>query len=143
MPCIHLVIISSLLHTSIDRILLHIYINISTACDCRVEIMEFTNNDRLSYCKENLSYEKFKMVTTFLHEHPIFDSYCYIPLHLINFLSLVECDVQLPVPETQTELTGNTIRLTIAHNRKSSEKLSFSILQDKEIAHCIYSCFGL
>ena len=124
LPECHLVV------TSRPYIIAHLH----QYCDCRVEIMGFTSNGRLSYCKENLSHEKFKMVTTFLHEHPIFDSYCYIPLHLINFLSLVEYDVQLPVPETQTELTGNTIRFTIAHNkRKSSEKLSFSILQDKEI----------
>ena len=37
-------------------------------CDCRVEIMGFTENDCLSYFKESLSDEKFQMVTTFLQK---------------------------------------------------------------------------
>ena len=92
-------------------------------CDCRVEIMGFTNHGRLSYLKENLSVEKFQIVTEFLQKNLIIDSLYYIPLHLINFLSLVEYDTQLP--KTQTELIGNTIRLTIAWNKnKKSRKWS-------------------
>ena len=97
-------------------------------CDCRVEIMGFTENDRRSYFRENLSDEKFHMVTTFLQKNPIIDSFCYIPLHFINFLALVEYDVQLP--ETQTELTGKTIRLTVARNKiKCTKELSVSDLK--------------
>ena len=110
-------------------------------CNCRVEIMGFTENDRLSYLKENLSVEKFQIVTEFLQKNPIIDSFCYIPLHLINFLSLVKYDIQLP--KTQTELTGNTIRLTIARNkRKETGKLSVSVLQDKGIEKIIASIAG-
>ena len=113
-------------------------------CNCRVEIMGFTENDRLSYFKENLSNKKFQMVTKFLQKHPIIDSFCYIPLHLINFLSLVKYDMELP--ETQTELTGNTIRLTIARNKRkdanTSEKLSVSVLLDEKIDNIIASVAG-
>ena len=113
-------------------------------CNCRVEIMGFTENDRLSYFKENLSNKKFQMVTKFLQKHPIIDSFCYIPLHLINFLSLVKYDIELP--ETQTELTGNTIRLTIARNKRkdtnTSEKLSVSVLLDEKIDNIIASVAG-
>ena len=92
-------------------------------CDCRVEIMGFTNHGHLSYLKENLSVEKFQIVTEFLQKNLIIDSLYYIPLHLINFLSLIEYDTQLP--KTQTELIGNTIRLTIAWNKnKKSRKWS-------------------
>ena len=114
-------------------------------CNCRVEIMGFTKNDRVSYFKENLLDKEFQMVTKFLQKHPIIDSFCYIPLHLINFLSLVKYDIELP--KTQTELTGSTIRLTIARNKRKStyesEKLSISVLQDKEIDKIIASVAGL
>ena len=113
-------------------------------CDRRVEIMGFTKNDRLSNFKANLSEEKFQMVTTFLQKNPVIDSICYIPLHLINFLSLVEHDVQLP--ETQTELTGTIIRLTIACNKiksnNESDNLIVSVFQDKEIDKIIASIAG-
>ena len=113
-------------------------------CDCRVEIMGFTENDRLSYFKENLSEEKFQKVTTFLQKYPIIDSFCYIPLHLINFLYLVKYDI--PLPKTQTELTGNTVRLAIARNKRKYtnklEKLSVSVLQDSKIENIIASVAG-
>ena len=110
-------------------------------CDCRVEIMGFTKNDRLRHFEENLSYKEFQNVIEFLQKNPIIDSFCYIPLHLINFVSLVKYDIQLP--KTQTELTGNTIRLTIARNKKKeSGKLSVSVLQDKGIDKIIASIAG-
>ena len=112
-------------------------------CDCRVEIMGFTENNRLSYL-ESLPDEKFQIVTEFLQENPIIDSFCYNPLHFINFLALVEYDIELP--KTQTELTGNTIHLTIARNKRKdtneSEKLSVSVLQDSKIENIIASVAG-
>ena len=109
-------------------------------CDCRVEIIGFTESDRRSYFKESLPDEKFQMITKFLQENLVVDSFCYIPLHFINFLSLVEYDIELP--KTLTELTGSTIRLTVARNKRYTKKLSVSVLQDKEIDKIIAPVAG-
>ena len=111
--------------------------NLHQYCDCRVEIMGFTKADRLQYCNESLSSRKYQMAVKFLQNYPIIDSLCYIPLHLINFLSLVEYDVQLP--KTQTELIGNSVCLTIACNKRKSANVGVPILQDKEIDKIITS----
>ena len=83
-------------------------------CDCRVEIMGFTKDDRHEYFEKHLPSEKLNTVTDFLEKHLIIDSLCYIPLNLVSFLSLVEYDISLP--KTQTELTSYTVHLTVARN---------------------------
>ena len=85
-------------------------------CNSRVEIMGFTESDRDSYFKNNLSEKQFHQVTDFLQKNLIINSLCYIPVNLINFLSLVEHDK--PLPKTQTELTDRSIRFIIARNKK-------------------------
>ena len=113
-------------------------------CNCRVEIMGFTDNDRLEYFKKNLSPELFKFVIKFLQEHLIIDSLCYIPLNLMSFLTLVEHPNHQNkdwLPKTQTKLTEHTIRLTIAHNlAKKGIKVSATTgLQDEAIKRIIKS----
>ena len=101
-------------------------------CDCRVEIMGLTKDDRYSYFRQNLSSEKLNTVTYFLEKHLIIDSLCYIPLNLVNFLSLVKCDK--PLPKTQTELTRRTVRLTVARNIDTKRDSTF---EDREISNII------
>ena len=111
-------------------------------CTCRVEIMGFTNSDRLKYFKENLSSEQFIFVTEFLQEHLIIDSLCYIPLNLMSFLKLVENTKNKDeLPKTQTKLTEYTIRLTIARNKEKKKEIvaTNSSFQDKEIEKIIKS----
>ena len=113
-------------------------------CNCRVEIMGFTNNDRLKYFEENLSPELLKFVTKFLQKHLIIDSLCYIPLNLMSFLKLVEYpnyQNEDSLPKTQTKLTEHTIHLTILHNlaRKGKKVSTTTSLQDEEIKRIIIS----
>ena len=111
-------------------------------CDCRVEIMGFTDTDRHDYFKENLSPEQFSIVTEFLQEHLIIDSLCYIPLNLMSFLKLVEHTKNKDeLPKTQTKLTEHTVRLTIARNMEKKGKFvtATSSFQDKEINKIIKS----
>ena len=112
----------------------NITVHLHQYCDCRAEILGFTKDDRLSYFKKNLLPENFNKVTEFLQNNVFIDSLCYIPINLVNFLSLAEYnDIQLP--KTQTELTGNTIRLTIARNKSklTNKILDVSVFRDKEI----------
>ena len=107
-------------------------------CNCRVEIMGFTKASRHNYCKQNLSSEKkYQVAIEFFQKYPAIDSLCYTPLHLMNFLSLVEYDIQLP--KTQTELVGNAVCLTIACNTRKSVNINIPILQDEEIVKIITS----
>ena len=111
-------------------------------CNCRVEIMGFTNNDRLEYFRKNLSPELFIFVTGFLQEHLIIDSLCYILLNLMSFLKLVEyTNDKDELPKTQTQLTEYTIRLTIARNKEKKEEIvaTNSSLQNKKIEKVIKS----
>ena len=102
-------------------------------CDCRVEILGLTKVDRLNYFRENLSNEKFQVVTKFLQANTIIDRTFYTPLCLINFISLVKYNI--PFPKTLTELTGNTIRLIITLNKQKVMKdhLDVSISRDEEV----------
>ena len=109
-------------------------------CNCRVEIMGFTNNDRLEYFKKNLSSEQFIFVTEFLRNNLIIDSLCYIPLNLISFLNLVEHTMNKDeLPITQTKLTEYTVRLTIARNIGKKDKKIVRSFQHEEIEKIIKS----
>ena len=111
-------------------------------CNCRVEIMGFTDNDRLEYFEENLSSEQCIFVTKFLQEHLIIDSLCYIPLNLMSFLKLIEHTTNKDeLPKTQTKLTEHTVRLTIKRNVEKKENIvgTTSSLQGEEIEGIIKS----
>ena len=106
-------------------------------CDCRIEILGFSKGDRHSYLQESLSSEKFEVVTEIFQRSSIIDHLCFIPINLINFLSLVEYD-DVQLPKTQTELTACAIYLTIAHNKRKFTNESLHP-QDKEIDKIIAS----
>ena len=115
----------------------HITAHLHHYYDCRVEILGFTKAGHHNYCKENLSSKKYQVAIEFFQKYPIIDSLGYIPLRLINFLSPVQHDIQLP--RIQTELIANAICLTIACNARKSVKVNVSILQDEEIQKIITS----
>ena len=98
-----------------------------------MEILGLTKVDHLNYFRENLSNEKFQVVTKFLQANTIIDQTCYTPLCLINFIFLVKYNI--PFPKTLTELTGNTICLIIALNKQKVMKdyLDVSISLDEEV----------
>ena len=106
-------------------------------CDCKIEILGFAKDDRLCYLQENLSSETCKSVTEVIQNNSIIDNLCYIPINLMNFLSLVEYnDIQLP--KTQTELTASAIHLTIVHSKRKFTNESLHP-QDEEIDKIIAS----
>ena len=94
---------------------------------------------------EKIYQVKIKHCNQFLEKHLNVDSICYIPLSLVSFLSLVEHDAELP--KTQAELTGNTVRLTVTHNKdtkeQSIEARRISIFEDKDIDKSYETIFVL
>ena len=113
----------------------HITVYLHQYCNCRIEIMGFTKENRLSCLRDNLSRQELKAVNKFFKDNLVIDSLCYIPINLINFLSLVKYKEELP--KTQTELTERTIRLTIAKNiikkKKGVATKRIPDLKDEEI----------
>ena len=121
----------------------YITVHLHQYCDCRIEIVGFTKDDRHTYFRENLSSKKLAIVTNFLEKHFVIDSLCYIPLNLVSFLTLVEYyidDIE-KLPKTQTELTGYTVHHTVARNKDKEEKFmnarKTSVFKDREIEEII------
>ena len=96
--------------------------------DRRIEILGFSSEARLDYiCKTLNDVAEQKILQSYLEEHPIINSYCYIPLNMTILLHLFKEMKQLP--NNQTELYNNFICLTICHFlRKSSINLFMNLL---------------
>ena len=91
--------VSSCLHRLVDR---------------RVEIVGFTEEDRLDYIQsalENLD-ERIKALQCYLRSNPTINALCYIPLNMTILLCLVEDGIDR-LPKTQTEMYKNFIQMTI------------------------------
>ena len=82
--------------------------------DCRVEIVGFTEEDRLHYIKSALpdSYETVRDIQLFLRSNPTINALCYIPLNMTILLCLAENGIS-DLPKTQTEMYGKFIKMTI------------------------------
>ena len=121
----------------------YITVHLHQYCNCRIEIVGFTKDDRHTYFRENLSSKELAIVTNYLEKHFVIDSLCYIPLNLVSFLTLVEHDIDdtEKLPKTQTELTGYTVHLTVARNKDKEEKFMnashTSVFKDIEIEKII------
>ena len=90
---------SSSLHGSVDR---------------RVEIVGFTEEDRLDYIQaafENRD-EQVKAVQHYLQSNPTINALCYVPLNMTILLCLVEDGIDR-LPKTQTEMYKKFIEMTI------------------------------
>ena len=90
---------SSCLHGNLDR---------------RVEIVGFTEEDRLDYIQTALENcdEKVKGLQGYLHSNPTINALCYIPLNMTILLCLAEDGIHT-LPKTQTEMYKNFIQMTI------------------------------
>ena len=73
--------------------------------DCRVEILGFTEADRLEYIEHALqgNDNKIKEIKSYLESHSTINALCYIPLNMTILLSLFE--------ETSSSSQANTSRL--------------------------------
>ena len=102
-------------------------------CDCRVEIMGFTEDDRDNHLKNTfkLSLKKYRCAKEYLENHLVINSACYTPLNMKNFIDLVRYEERLP--ETQTELIMESINLTINKHRDKKKEKRIVSLQDPSI----------
>lgn len=82
--------------------------------NCRVEVVGFTEEDRLAYIKAAIpdSHEKIEALQLYLQSNPTINSLCYIPLNMTILLCLSIKDIK-NLPKTQTELYERFIDMTI------------------------------
>ena len=96
--------------------------------DCRVEVLGFTEEDRLDYIKHALegSLEKIEVLQSYLRSNTTINALCYIPLNMTILLCLYEDIVssqisalnidnikKIGLPTTQTEMYKNFILMAI------------------------------
>ena len=103
----------------------HMTPNLFNYCNCRIEIFGFAEEDRRRYLQQCLlPAEECGKVIEFFEQNPMIDSLCYIPLNMANFITLVFNKEMNSLPRTQTELTGEFIRIVITHYiKKAADKL--------------------
>ena len=111
---------SSILHESVDR---------------RVEIVGFTEEDRLDYIKTALEDhdEQVKTLQHYLQSNPTINALCYIPLNMTILLCLVEDGIDR-LPKTQTEMYKRFIETTIIRFIKKYENPD-TIINITELPH--------
>ena len=94
--------------------------------DCRVEIVGFTEEDRLDYIETALQgkNDKIKILKFYLQSNPTINALCYIPLNMTILLCLVENSTDA-LPKTQTDMYKQFINMTILRFvRKYSKKFA-------------------
>ena len=82
--------------------------------NCRVEVVGFTEEDRLAYIKAAIpdSHEKIEALQVYLQSNPTINALCYIPLNMTILLCLGIKDIK-NLPKTQTELYKRFIDMTV------------------------------
>ena len=89
--------------------------------DRRVEIVGFTEEDRLDYIQtalrsrvndEQVNDAQVTALQTYLQSNPTINALCYIPLNMTILLCLVEDGIDT-LPKTQTKMYKNFIQMTI------------------------------
>ena len=82
--------------------------------NCRVEVVGFTEEDRLEYIKAAIpdSQEKVEALQLYLKSNPTINALCYIPLNMTILLCLSIRGIKY-LPKTQTELYKNFIEMTV------------------------------
>ena len=88
--------------------------NLHSIVDCRVEVVGFTEEDRLDYIKTALqgNDDKVKALTLYLHSNPTINALCYIPLNMTILLCLGEGGTGR-LPKTQSDMYKKFIEMTI------------------------------
>ena len=111
---------SSTLHGSVDR---------------RVEIVGFTEEDRLNYIQTALEgkNEQVKALQHYLQSNPTINALCYIPLNMTILLCLAEDEIGT-LPKTQTEMYKKFIKMTIVRFFKRYKKHT-TVISITELPH--------
>ena len=103
--------------------------------DCRVEIVGFTEEDRLDYIQTALEGKDDQIIflQQYLYFNPTINALCYIPLNMTILLCLAE-DCIDSLPKTQTEMYRKFIEMTIRRFlKKTDQKNSANILSISEL----------
>ena len=105
--------------------------------DCRVEVLGFTEEDRLDYIQHALKGidDKIEALQFYLQSNSTINALCYVPLNMTILLCLfeeVECishsalnldnKEDIGLPNTQTEMYEKFILMTITRFIKKSDK---------------------
>ena len=111
---------SSKLHGSVDR---------------RVEIVGFTEEDRLDYVKTALKNcdEQVKALQHYLQSNPTINALCYIPLNMTILLCLIEGGIDR-LPKSQTEMYKKFIEMTIVRFIKKCKNCN-TIVNTAKLPH--------
>ena len=81
----------------------------------RVDILGFTEEQRKHYIEHSLNDQsQIKQLTTYLEQHVIISSLCYVPFNIVLLLFLYKQGV--PLPKNATQLYNIFICLTIRRN---------------------------
>ena len=81
----------------------------------RVDILGFTEEQRKHYIEHSLNDQsQIKQLTTYLEQHVIISSLCYVPFNIVLLLFLYKQGV--PLPDNATQLYNIFICLTIHQN---------------------------
>ena len=110
-------------------------VRLHNKADCRVEILGFTESNRLNYIEHALQGkdDKIEEVKLYLQSHSTINALCYIPLNMTILLSLFY--EQTPsqakassLPDTQTEMYEKFIKVTITRflQRVSKEDIAYA-----------------
>ena len=109
-------------------------------CDCRVEILGFTEEDRLKYIKQSLESNETEiaLLQDYLLQNPFINSLCYIPLNMTILICLfkeISGDRNYILPKNQTEMNEIFICITISRFLKK-KGISLTITSLKELPKC-------
>ena len=105
--------------------------NLHGTVDCRVEIVGFTEENRLDYIKTALqgNDDKVEALTLYLQSNPTINALCYIPLNMTILLCLAEDGIE-KLPKTQTDMYKKFIEMTIIRFIQKSNIKSTTIIKD-------------
>ena len=103
-------------------------------CDCRVEILGFTKQDRMEYIKQSLegNLEQITQISDYLDKNPFINSLCYIPLNMTILICLFKefLEDRCMLPNNQTEMNEQFICVTISRFlRKKNLSLTIKSLE--------------
>ena len=110
-------------------------LNLLATVDRRVEIVGFTEEDRLNYIQTALEgkNEKVNALKHYLQSNPTINALCYIPLNMTILLCLAEDGID-KLPKTQTEMYKKFIKMTIVRFLKRYEKHT-TVISITELPH--------
>ena len=105
--------------------------SLHSTVDCRVEIVGFTEEDRLDYIQTALqgNDDKVRALTYYLQSNPTINALCYIPLNMTILLCLAKDGIE-KLPKTQTDMYKKFIEMTIVRFIQKSNINSTTIIND-------------